>query len=222
MKPFDFQLIQSSSFIICLWGETFGSQTILFTQKILEHGSTFLTEPQITWFTPKITKFLKNMPIFEGKSLKWLPFLAKITLKDGYGFETRAAHPCPTQIWVPPGVTPVVTFKLNSYSKASIFLSLCRMRISIFWGQERLTDRSISKRYLKAILIHEFEKVQLQERYTLVTQDSIVHLKTLCMSVLSLVVALESEWNATAHRKAIKKTLSSMNSASHHAQLQNA
>ena len=45
----------------------------------------------------------------------------------------------------------------------------------------------------KAISLHELKKVQLQERYTLVTQDSIGHLKTLCMSVLSLVVALESE-----------------------------
>ena len=45
----------------------------------------------------------------------------------------------------------------------------------------------------KAISLHELKKVQLQERYTLVTQISIGHLKTLCMSVLSLVVALESE-----------------------------
>ena len=39
-----------------------------------------------------------------------------------------------------------------------------------------------------------WKKLKLQERYTLVTQDSIGHLKTLCMSVLSLAVALESEW----------------------------
>ena len=45
----------------------------------------------------------------------------------------------------------------------------------------------------KAISQHELKKVQLQERYTLVTQVSIGHLKTLCISVLSLVVALESE-----------------------------
>ena len=32
-------------------------------------------------------EFLKNRPVFEGKSLKTgTPFLAKITLKDGYGF----------------------------------------------------------------------------------------------------------------------------------------
>ena len=45
----------------------------------------------------------------------------------------------------------------------------------------------------KAISLYELKKVQLQERYTRLTQDSIGHLKTLCMSVLSLVVALESE-----------------------------
>ena len=36
--------------------------------------------------TPKITEFLKNRPIFEGKSLKMGTFLVKIILKDGYGF----------------------------------------------------------------------------------------------------------------------------------------
>ena len=48
--------------------------------------------------------------------------------------------------------------KLNSYSNASVFLSLCRMRISVFWGQERLTDRSISKRYLKSDIATRVEK----------------------------------------------------------------
>ena len=37
-------------------------------------GQTFLTEPKLSGFcmvkTPKITKFLKNEPIFQEKSLK--------------------------------------------------------------------------------------------------------------------------------------------------------
>ena len=48
--------------------------------------------------------------------------------------------------------------KLNSYWNASVFLSLCRMRISVFWGRERLTDRSISKRYLKSDIATWVEK----------------------------------------------------------------
>ena len=44
----------------------------------------------------------------------------------------------------------MVTFKLNSYSNAIVFLLLCRMRISVFWGHERLTNRLISRRYLKS------------------------------------------------------------------------
>ena len=48
--------------------------------------------------------------------------------------------------------------KLNSYLNASVFLSLCRMRISVFWGQERLTDRSILKRYLKSDIATRVEK----------------------------------------------------------------
>ena len=59
----------------------------VFYQKFLKHGSTFLTEPKFLGFrkakTPKIAKFLKNGPIFQEKSLKWVPFSAKITLKDG-------------------------------------------------------------------------------------------------------------------------------------------
>ena len=51
------------------------------------------------------------------------------------------------------GLHPFTVFrrlKLNSYLNASIFLLLCRMHFSIFGGQERLTDRLISKRYLKS------------------------------------------------------------------------
>ena len=45
----------------------------------------------------------------------------------------------------------------------------------------------------RAISLHELKKVQLQERFMLVTQDSIGHLKTLCMGGLTLAVAFESE-----------------------------
>ena len=46
----------------------------VFYQKILKHGSTFLTEPKFLGFhmakTLKIAKFLENGPIFQEKSLK--------------------------------------------------------------------------------------------------------------------------------------------------------
>ena len=42
-----------------------------------------------------------------------------------------------------------------------------------------------------------WKKVQLQERFTLVTQDSTGHLKTPCMSILLLAVAFESEWKSS-------------------------
>ena len=79
----------------------------VFYQKILKHGSTFLNELKFSGFhmakTPKIAKFLKNGPIFQAKILEnGYPFLPKSPLKMGRGFEARAAHPCPTQIWVPP------------------------------------------------------------------------------------------------------------------------
>ena len=93
-----------------------------FLQEILKHGSRFLPKKsinmgQLFWLSPKlrdfqgfrhaknpkIAEFWKNRPIFEGKSLKnGYPFWPKSPLKMGMGFEARAAHPCPTQIWVPP------------------------------------------------------------------------------------------------------------------------
>ena len=59
----------------------------------------------------------------------------------------------------------------------------------------------------RAILLHELKQVQLQECFTLLTHDSIGHLKTLCMSTLSLAVAFESEWKCYSSSQSNKKTL---------------
>ena len=99
------------------------------------------------------------------------------------------------------------SIKLNSYSNASVFLSLCRMRISVFEVKSILPIDRYQNATSKAISQHGLKKVQLQEWYTLMTQDSIGHLKTLCMSVLSLVVALESEWKRYSSSQSDKKTL---------------
>ena len=64
----------------------------------------------------------------------------------------------------------------------------------MFWGHMRLTNRSLSNAASRMISLHELKKVLLQEHFLLVTQDSIGHLKTLCMSLLSLAVAFECEW----------------------------
>ena len=62
-----------------------------------------------------------------------------------------------------------------------------------------------------AISLHELKKVHLQERYTpVLTQDSIGHLKTLCMSVLSLTVAFESEWKCYSSSQSDKKKKASI------------
>ena len=91
----------------------------LFLQEILKHGSHFLQKKsldmgQLFWMStklpcenPEIAKFLKNrskMALFFTKFLtNGYPFWPKSPLKMGMGFEVWAAHPCPTQIWVPPG-----------------------------------------------------------------------------------------------------------------------
>ena len=61
----------------------------------------------------------------------------------------------------------------------------------------------------KAISQHELNKFNFKSD-TRSWQDSIGHLKTLCMSVLSLVVALSLNENATAHRIRVEYEFSLM------------
>ena len=89
--------------------------------------------------------------------------------------------------------TLALSVRLDSYSNASVFLSLCRMCISFFEVKSVLPIDQYQNATPRAISLHELKKVKLQERFTLVPQDPIGHLKTLCMSVLSLAVAFESE-----------------------------
>ena len=109
---------------------------------------------------------------------------------------------------------PLYTFtlKLNSYSNASVFLSLCRMRISVFLGQERLTDRSISKRYLKSDMATWVEKSSTSR--AIHTRDTGFYWSSENALHERFITSSLNE-NATAHRKAIKKKRlrSSMNSA---------
>ena len=54
---------------------------------------------------------------------------------------------------------------------------------------------------------HELKKFQLQEHFMLMTQDSIGHLKTLCMSVLLLRGGMESEWKSCSSSHGVEKVL---------------
>ena len=75
----------------------------VFYKKILKHGSNFLTQSKFSGFRMAKTQKSQNlwkMDLFfqEKNPNNGLP------LKMGRGFEARAAHPCPNQIWVPPQV----------------------------------------------------------------------------------------------------------------------
>ena len=65
----------------------------------------------------------------------------------------------------------------------------------------------------RAMLLHELKKAQPQECFTLnlmtqiVTHDSIGHLETLCMSILSLNGGVESEWKRYSSSHRVEKTL---------------
>ena len=100
-------------------------------------------------------------------------------------------------------------FKLNSYSIASVFYRFVTCAFPFFEVKSVLPIDRYQNATSKAISLHDLKKVQLQERYTLLTQDSFGHLKTvtLCMSILSLVVAMESEWQRDNSSQSDKKTL---------------
>ena len=76
----------------------------IFYKNIPKHRSVFTKYP-IYFRACEYLKILKNGPVFQEKSLKWIPylFLPKWPLKMDMGFEARAAHPRPNQIWVPMG-----------------------------------------------------------------------------------------------------------------------
>ena len=60
---------------------------------------------------------------------------------------------------------------------------------------------------IKCVFIIIIIIIRLFHADTLMTHDSIGHLKTLCMSVLSLFVVFESEWKCYSTSESDKKTL---------------
>ena len=74
----------------------------------------------------------------------------------------------------------------------SVFSSLSRECISVFEVMSVYPISRYQNAIPRAVPLHELKKVP--ECFTLVIHDSIGHLKTLCMSVLSLSGGIESEW----------------------------
>ena len=68
----------------------------------------------------------------------------------------------------------------------SVFSSLFRMCISVFEVMRAFAIDLYQNDIPRAVPLHKLKKVQLQECFMLMTGDSIGHLKTLCMSTLSL------------------------------------
>ena len=70
-------------------------------------GQLFWLSPNFrvfAWQKPRKLRNFEKWAYFSRRNLKnGYPFLPKSPLKMGRGFEAREAHPCPTQIWVPPG-----------------------------------------------------------------------------------------------------------------------
>ena len=145
----------------------------VFYQKILKHGSAFLSEPKFSVFrmakTPKIAKFLKNAgekwDYFSRKILKnGYPFLLKSPLKMGRGFEARAAHPCPTQIWVPSRGCFGMYSKVSLIQRKRIFNQCvlptmtygCEIwNITKFLQQKLMTAQHAMERKMLHITLHD-------------------------------------------------------------------
>ena len=121
---------------------------------------------------------------------------------------THTPTPIDTQCMQPHGwpkqVYVVYHVKLNSYLNAKhVFITFSHANFH-FWDPEHLSDQNVIP---TAMLFHELKEVQLQERFMLMTHG---HLKTLCMSVLSLSGGLSSlNGNTTGHRSKSWKMLAS-------------
>ena len=104
------------------------------------------------WLNPNFRE--KNREIFE----KWAyfsrkilengyTFLSKSPLKMGMDFEAWAAHPCPTQIWVPPPVLVVVLCngQLLSPSSTDRKWPLCLSILLVNINKQQLNLAQVSR-----------------------------------------------------------------------------
>ena len=82
---------------------------------------------------PENREIFEKWAYFSRKILKnGYPFLPKTPLKIGRGFEARAAHPCPTQIWVPPPETIfLITVSRESNCKQDMTVPFARARAKL-------------------------------------------------------------------------------------------
>ena len=85
----------------------------------------------------------------------------------------------------------------------SVLSLLSNMSISVFWGHERLSDRSISKRYLKSDANPWVEKISksVSRSWFMILM---VIWKRSAWGFYRWAVALSLNGNATAHRTALK------------------
>ena len=84
-------------------------------------GRFFTRNPYGSHFLPK--KSLHMGQLVWRKILKnGYPFWPKSPLKMGMGFEARAAHLCPTKIWVPPPPEPGHNLEMRKCSLSLILL----------------------------------------------------------------------------------------------------
>ena len=68
--------------------------------KSLNMGPIFWLSPNFqvfTWWNPENRKICEKCRACKKNPQQWYPFLPKLPLKTGRGFEARAAHPCPTE-----------------------------------------------------------------------------------------------------------------------------
>ena len=77
-----------------------------------------------------------------------------------------------------------------------------------FWRHECLSNRLISKRFPERDAAARVETSSSSRAFMLMTQDSIGHLKTLCMNILLLSGGVESKWKYCSSLLSVEKMLS--------------
>ena len=101
---------------------------------------------------------------------------------------------------------PILVSKLHSYSNAKRFLIAPSHAHFCFEVMNVYLIDLYQNPIPKVMPLHELKQVQLQERFRLMTHESI-QLKTLVIGVYRWAIVLSLNGNAAIHRSVLKKCL---------------
>ena len=184
------------------WTLKFWLSLYLFLYQVTNCQYTnFIKKKKNTWFLLKLNAFYGNLLKVLLIYVNWAPLFMMKTHSLLYQ-NLGKKHPKRGVRHIPCQCKPEFILKHKVF-----FSLLSRMGIFVFEVMSVCPVDQYQNAMPRAMLLHQLKNVQLQERSTVMTHDSLGHLKRLCMSVLLLrwALVLNLNGNAVAHGFALKK-----------------